>query len=79
MIQMCKNSSYNNNSCYPQDIIEKYVTSLDGYLIYFVDNTVNFHDYNNPFKKYLSDTDKVYCKNNVVFVKFLLNDEDNTI
>ena len=31
------------------------------------------------FKKYLSDTDKVYCKNNVVFVKFLLNDEDNTI
>ena len=70
MIQMCKNSSYNNNSCYPQDIIEKYVTSLDGYLIYFVDNTVNFHDYNNPFKKYLSDissrlSDSSFTSNNI--------------
>ena len=55
MIQMCRNSSSNNNSCYSEEEINEYITSLDGYQIYFLDNTVNLHQYNNPYTKYLSD------------------------
>lgn len=60
MIQMCRNSSYNNNTCYPQDKIDKYVASLVGYSLYFVDHNVDVDHYRNPYSKYLSEVTSIF-------------------
>ena len=66
IIQQCRNSSMNNNSCLSQNEIDDNLKSLEKYLFYFVDNSVNVENYHEPFSNYFPDISSVVSKKSFV-------------
>jgi hypothetical protein len=52
-IMKCQNYSYNNNSCYSDEEINKRFNNLNSYKIIFTDNLVKINDYKKPFTSFI--------------------------
>ena len=48
-----QNNSYNNNSCYSDEEINKRFNNLNSYKIIFTDNLVKINDYKKPFTSFI--------------------------
>lgn len=58
VVMKCVNSTFNNNSCYDNDKINKLITGMV-VVFYLIDNNFDVSDYKNPISKYLYSTSSV--------------------
>ena len=63
IIQKCQNNSINNNTCYSTEETDVNIRYLKGYNFYFVDQTIDVDNYNNPYSQYFPEASSVLAQN----------------